>query len=448
VSVWTLIALALPVLPTYAGLRRMLRSRASIDWIVAAAASPALGLGIAAAVYFLAVLAARTQTNAVRIDAAIWIAANIWFGRELWRTRRTFTTAAAATVCRPAVAAAAIGCAVLVVLAAVEVWLQRQLNPHGMWDGWAIWTLHARAFFRGAPDWPVVFSPLIGWSNPDYPPLVAVTIARVWAYHGHESTVVPAIIGALFAASSFALLIASVARLRGWAIGLLSGMTLLIARTYVFQTACQCADVPIGFFIVVAIVFTTLALQEGERPTPFFAVAGLAAGCAALTKNEGAPLLILSTSVALLKRPRLYSLAGLASGAALPLAVLAIFKLRLVPSNYLFELQTPAMLMAKLHDPARWSNVVRQIAERVPAWGEVWAGAIACVALAAALTAARDRTALWRGASGLTLVAGMLFSYAVIYVATPLPLDWQIATSFDRLFTQIWPSLVWAAFAL
>ena len=48
----------------------------------------------------------------------------------------------------------------------------------------------------------------------------------------------------------------------------------------------------------------------------------------------------------------------------------------------------------------------------------------------------------------LLLVAGMLVSYSVIYVATPLPLDWQIATSFDRLFTQIWPALVWVAFQL
>jgi hypothetical protein len=451
VSVWTLVAVALPVLPMYVALSKLARPDASVDRTVAAAAAPALSLGFASSIYFLLVLVTRTHANAVRLDAVMWLLANLWcVSQGLQALRRPRSIAVAAPGIRrwrPGIAAAAVGCTTLLVVAAVDVWLQWRMNPHGMWDAWAIWNLHARAYFRAAPDWSAVFSPLIGWSNPDYPPLVAVTIARVWAYHGRESTLVPAFMSVLFAGSSLALVIVSAARLRGWTIGLLSGMALLMARTYAFQTACQCADVPIGFFILVAIVFMTLGWGERE-PARFFAVAGLAAGCAALTKNEGAPLMLLVGFVALLKAPRVQSLTGAALGAALPLVALTIFKVRLAPSNYLFELQTPAALRAKLQDPARWSNVFGQIADRVPAWGEVWMGALACLAVAAALTARRDRASRHRAATALLLVAAMLVSYGVIYVVTPLPLDWQIATSFDRLFTQIWPALVWAAFQL
>jgi len=446
VIAWALLAFLLPVLPTYAALRRFGRSDAP-GRAVAAALAPALGLGVASCSYALLLLVTRSHANAVRLDAAVWLVAHLGFARTLMPAVRSEQDAPAVREWAPALVAAAAGCGALVTLAAIDVWLQWRMNPHGMWDAWAIWNLHARAFLRGAPDWNAVFSPLIGWSNPDYPPLVAVTIARFWAYAGRESTLVPALVAVLFATSSLALVIASVARLRGWTIGLLGGMALLMARTYAFQTACQCADVPIGFFILVAISFTVLALQA-QNPDPLFVVAGLGAGLALLTKNEGAPLFILVIAFALLKVPRLRSLAGVVAGAALPLTVLAIFKLGLVPSNYLFELQTPDTQVSKVRDPARWSHVLSQIADRGPRWGEVWGGAIVCLAVAAALVAARDRASLQRSTSGLLLVAGLLVSYAAIYVATPLPLDWQIATSFDRLFTQLWPSLVWAAFQL
>jgi hypothetical protein len=35
-----------------------------------------------------------------------------------------------------------------------------------------------------------------------------------------------------------------------------------------------------------------------------------------------------------------------------------------------------------------------------------------------------------------------------VFVITPLPLEWQMNTSFERLLVQLWPALVWAAFQL
>jgi hypothetical protein len=44
------------------------------------------------------------------------------------------------------------------------------------------------------------------------------------------------------------------------------------------------------------------------------------------------------------------------------------------------------------------------------------------------------------------LVTAIFFGYGLVYVITPLPVGWQISTSFDRLFTQLWPALLWTAF--
>src|SRR5204863_2598432 len=68
--------------------------------------------------------------------------------------------------------AAATACVILAALAAVAFVLHGAVKPHGEWDATAIWNLRARSIVRGAPDWPAIFSPAIGWSHPDYPILI------------------------------------------------------------------------------------------------------------------------------------------------------------------------------------------------------------------------------------------------------------------------------------
>jgi hypothetical protein len=92
--------------------------------------------------------------------------------------------------------------------------------------------------------------------------------------------------------------------------------------------------------------------------------------------------------------------------------------------------------------------VTDRLMDLVPAWGDVPGGALASLGLAVALTARPDRRSVGRATSGLLLAIAMFFGYGLVYVITPKPLEWQIATSFDRLFTQLWPTLVWAAFQL
>jgi hypothetical protein len=198
-----------------------------------------------------------------------------------------------------------------------------------------------------------------------------VTIARVWAYHGRETTLVPAFIAMLFATSSLAVVMASVARLRGWTIGLLSGMALLMARTYTFQTACQCADVPIGFFILVAISFMALGLQA-RKPAPFFAVAGLATGCArrgarARRFDSGPLVRVPEVTQSPVTRQR--------DERAAAARVLAIFK-RLVPSNICSSCRRRRRRVEAC-DQGALGKCVQPDGDRVPTWGEVWGGAIA-----------------------------------------------------------------------
>ncbi len=248
----------------------------------------------------------------------------------------------------------------------------------------------------------------------------------------------------LFFLSSLAVVVTGVARLRGWPAGLLGGMTLLIARTYLFQSACQCGDIPVGFYILVAIALVAMSLREPE-PGPLLLTAGAAAGLAAWTKDEGLPLVALVVLVAAFRRPRLRALTQVAMGAAVPAVTLAVFKLHIETSHYLFSQQGGGVVQ-KLVDRSRWMSVAEGVANLGAAWGEVPGGAFVCLALAVALIARPDRSSAICASAGLLLVAAMMFAYGLVYVITPLPLQWQMAVSFERLVGQLWPALVWAAF--
>ncbi|MBN2438901.1 MAG: hypothetical protein JXL20_09920, partial [Deltaproteobacteria bacterium] len=45
-------------------------------------------------------------------------------------------------------------------------------EPHGKWDAWLIWNMHARFLFRGGEHWRDAFASGLDWSHWDYPLLL------------------------------------------------------------------------------------------------------------------------------------------------------------------------------------------------------------------------------------------------------------------------------------
>jgi hypothetical protein len=131
-----------------------------------------------------------------------------------------------------------------------------------------------------------------------------------------------------------------------------------------------------------------------------------------------------------------------------PLAALAWFKLGIAPHNYLFTPSAITGLGERLFDTSRWTLITTQVSERLRTWGELPGGGLVILILAVALTLRVDRRAAGRSGFGLAAIVLMLTGYLLVYAITPLPLEWQISTSFDRLVTQLWPALVWALFQL
>ena len=333
---------------------------------------------------------------------------------------------------------------VIAIVALVSAIASSIAAPHGDWDAWAIWNQHARFLYLGGDGtWRDFFS--ITWSQPDYPLLLPASVARVWAYAGHESTLGPILIAMIFGVASVALVVTTNGGRRGW----IAGALLLGATTFVAQVPSQCADVPLACFIVATLAVTFGDVLRAPDPGSRIpsVVAGATSAMAAWTKNEGVVFVLLMVIVAVVAAVRrrdgrqlLWSLVG----AAPILIAVAWFKTVLAPSSGLVEGQSLSIVLSRSLDIARHATVLGLMAQHALRWGAPIAFAVfPIVSLIAAWMAVRLGGAVRVTACILGL---MLASYYFVYVTTPFDIMWHVTTSVDRLLVQLWPGLVLTVF--
>ncbi len=321
--------------------------------------------------------------------------------------------------------------------------------PYGEWDAWAVYNLRARSIYRSGYDWRDAFSDLLYRSHPDYPLLLPLSVVRAWIYAGGESTAAPRLIGVVFTVTTTGLIFSAIAALRGRAQACIAGVVLLGYSFLILHASSQYADVPLTFFFAAAVSLLVLHDEIAhETATGALALAGLAAGLAAWTKNEGMLFLIvlMVAHFAVVARSRgLRAYAGqlipLAAGLLPALAILIFFKSTLAPPSDLVSLSVGQSVVAKLLDPNRYFMIASELWERAPV-RLVCLLAIygVCVGVSARRTAGVTEAAL----AFLLLSAG----YFAVYLTTPYDLSWHLFTSMDRLLAQVWPTFVLVLFLL
>ena len=267
------------------------------DLLLKVSLSVGFGLAIFSVAYFLSLLLGVRQLFLV--DSAVF--ALFVIGFLLFRARGTSFVNSTRDTAEPKshfhrLLATAFA---LALCAAFYAAVTRTLAyPHGDgWDAFSIWNLHARFLFLGGPHWRDGFSPLIPWSHPDYPLLLPAAIAHFWSYVGRDTPAVPGVIGFLFTFSTVGVLFSALRILRGRTAAMVgaplcsrrprssnsgrhSMPTCPFRSSYLPPSRC--------------FVFTTTARRMiFPISPPDCWRSGLAAGCAAWTKNEG--LLFLST---------------------------------------------------------------------------------------------------------------------------------------------------------
>jgi hypothetical protein len=328
-------------------------------------------------------------------------------------------------------------------------------KPYGDWDAWAIWNLRA-AFIASGDRWLNGFSPVILWSHPDYPLLLPLNVARVWALLGERSVLAPVILGLLFQLSLVGLLVTSVQMQRGALHGFLAG-GVGITVIFVSLNFRQYADVPLAYYFLAANVLLFFGdTFTGSKPGPAL-LAGLMTGAALWTKNEGWALLAAVIAARLLldllsRRPLAqtahwfgFFLIGL-----LPLLLAALyFKITLAPPNDIVGGLSMAAIKSKLVNISRYLTILKAARSQFTHYGNL-ALPMLPLLLGYCLLAGVSFSKEQRGGilALLLRIAGISGIYFMIYLLTPNNLAWQLNTSLERLVTQVLPSALFLYFLM
>jgi hypothetical protein len=316
--------------------------------------------------------------------------------------------------------------------------------PRGGWDGWAIWNQRARFLHEAGGSWRDAFSPALAWSHTEYPLLMPVALARAWNDLGNETSLVPIFISGLFAVAVTGLLVLSLSALRGRAHAFAAAALLLATPSLVQTTASQYIDVTLSYFVLATLALQCFADRQ-TAPERWLVLSGITAGLAAWTKIEGLALLpagALALAATANREALLRRVGAFLAGASPFLLTLLCFRWALVDPWYFLGQHGAPRVTGNLLNVHRYVVIAKAFVSQFWRFGSPLVSPAIFLAgylLCSGVRIPRPRPA----AAGLTLLL-MAGGYFAIYILTPYDLDWQLATSLDRLCLQLWPGALFA----
>jgi hypothetical protein len=322
-----------------------------------------------------------------------------------------------------------------------------KMLPHGAWDAFAVWNVHARFLYRGSAGlWREIFGPAMSGSQRDYPLLLPGLISGAWTIAGTGSPLIPAVLAIAFAALSVGIVCSAVSALATDERGLLAGLLLLATPGFLLTAAFQAADIPIALYILTTAVLLQFAEAWPEIKRPMLVLAGLSAGFAAWTKNEGLLFVVAVfgsyvVSFAALRawKPLRDNLMAIAMGLA-PMLILILGFKALLAFN-----KTPIESLAYVASPARYSQILSGFYDEAKGFGGTWhTGGVHPFVLVAIFLLIYVTPIGKINATSLSLVLLIVFmlgGYVLVYLFSSYgSVGGYIANSLGRLYLQLWPA--------
>lgn len=325
-------------------------------------------------------------------------------------------------------------------------------EPHGLWDAFNLWNLKAKFISRAPNDWSHSFHQMISDNlHLDYPLLQSGFIAHCWLAIKNETVWVPIILSFIFTFCTIGLLASSISFLTNKTKGLIAGLILLSTPFYMTMGDSQYADNTVGFFYLATIVLLTLARNGKSIKPNLLIAAGITAGLAAWSKNEGllfiACLFISQLSLLFFKNYRelFVELKYLIIGMLPLLLLIAYYRIAIAPPNDIVHAQGKETLV-KLSDYSRYVTICNWYIQQFKSFGQ-WAlnpwWLFLFGILYKGIILKENRNSIL---STLLLMILMLIGFFFIYLITPLDLTFHLSTSIHRLFFQLFPTFIFIYF--
>jgi hypothetical protein len=447
------ISLILPVGLGFILVRLLWPRNRPLGWVMHAALSVGFGCGAGSAWLFIWLLATgRPSRLAVLTEAAAvllltWLA---FFRRRRGPGPGSGPGSAAGSV-KPGPSRLLIcGACLVTLLAAGVLALRVGWTPHGDRDAWGSWNMKARMIYLAGENWRDVFSNHLPDEVPDYPLLLPLTVTGLWLEIGTIPPMAPALLAVAFTCATVMLLGSGLSVLRDTSEGVLAATVLVATPAFLILGTAQYADVVIEFFFLATLVL--LAMYEREQNPRLLVLAGLAAGFAAWTKNEGVVFLIVAGAAVMLapalRGRRWRGVIWFAAGAALPVIMVVYLKRFLAGApNLMVAGQGLHQTIEWLTDLSRYRMVAAAFASQFAHLGK-WPVSIGLLLLLyAALAKVKRKSEIGVSFTWLfAVVSAMFAAYFMIFELTPFDLELHLITALDRLFMQLWPSVLFVYF--
>ncbi len=333
--------------------------------------------------------------------------------------------------------------------------------PSGNWDAWAIYNVKAKFLYLGNEHWLNLFQTQTFLAHQDYPLLLPVLVATGWSLLGTSTLNWPLYLQLILAISTCSAMTITTFRLKGLLPAMMVLAAMLATPLLVEMTTWQYADIPLMAYLTLAFLAALLLTEFYGQPdeitqqkprSGMFMIASLIA-LAAWTKNEGQLVCLICTlwfiPIVIFTRWRRdwnHLLIAYALGLLLPITAVIVTKSLPETGNDLFQNQTISTLFSRLSDVSRihaissyWATIIQQHYLRPLL-------AISAAALTLILTHRVSQTdmlqRLFKASLILIPCIGTLVGYFTIYLITPHDLQWHLTTSFNRIFSHVYPGLL------
>lgn len=304
-------------------------------------------------------------------------------------------------------------------------------QKHGVWDAWAIWNLHA-TYLQNAATWQNMFQNTLH-AHPDYPLLLPNTIAFLNNVLGTGNVIYTAFCFHFTITLFIPLLIYLQLHARSFILAILTLWYFSTDDTFIMQGAYQLADVLLAFFYLSACI----AVDGIKEDKKMAAVTAFLLGAAMWTKNEGILFACLFCAfharTLFSKQNNRYTLSGI----ALPLLTLLLFKIAYAPANDIVNGQDQSTF-ARLTDISRYKLVYHSFRDAIYQYFYFPACAV-CLSILVALV--RNKMP----GMNVLLVLACCLCYLLVYIITPIDLEWHLQTSIQRVLMQLMPMAMYAS---
>lgn len=302
-------------------------------------------------------------------------------------------------------------------------------EKHGVWDAWAMWNMHAK-YLTDADNWLTLFKNTEA-AHTDYPLLLPANIAFFNKLTGENNLLLITYIFHLITTICIPVLIFIQTQNKNILFAAIGLFWLSISEYYITIASYQLADNLIAFFLLCAMI----AADNCEADKKHITISTAMLGLCMWTKNEG---IMLSLLFVLFYRKEFFQKAHIKyslTGFALPIITLLVFKTFYAPSNDIVSGQGDNTIQ-KLLTLNRYDTIYTAIKKLVL---ENYYALTCLMALHILIRVITKRLPDKR----ILFILSACCAYFLVYVITPLDLNWHLFTSLNRIIHQIIPITVY-----